>query len=120
MSPIIPPWLRPSKAPTAPAVSLGYWVVVAVVALPVVGRTAWAEAARAGLGVLAIGAIVVGVLRHAPTRRWPWFAIATAVAIDASGGADHLWPALWMLWFLALGSGLLRLRRLDGDGPATE
>jgi diguanylate cyclase (GGDEF)-like protein len=119
MSSIIPPWLRPSKAPTAPAVSLGYWLVVAFVALPGVGRTTWAETARGLLGLLAVGAIAAGIVRHAPPRRWPWVAVATAVAIGAGGIVDQLWPWLWMLGFLALAAGVLRLRRLDGDGPAT-
>lgn len=117
MSLMIPPWLRPSKAPTTPAVPIGYWVAVAVAALPVVAGTTWAVFGQAALAVLAVVAIGLGAVWHAPTRRWPW--VAVAVSVGAATFADRVWPVLWLAAFLALAVGLLRLRRLSGDGPTT-
>ncbi|MGC9668406.1 PAS domain S-box protein [Planosporangium sp. 12N6] len=55
---------------------------IGVFALPGQGAVTWAA-----IGLTSAGAIVLGARRHAPRRRAPWWLLAAAIAVMATGDA---------------------------------
>jgi diguanylate cyclase (GGDEF)-like protein len=132
------------------ALTIGYWatVVLAVAATAVTTALATSApvvdtepgdtlAALTGLlpSLIAVVAIVVGITRNEPTRRWPWLLVALTIGAWSIGGdvyADLVrHPALtdeltmlgavdllYAVGFVTLAAALLRLRRSSRNGLA--
>lgn len=104
-------------------------LVVAIFALPRYHVFLWGL-----LGLGSSAAVVVGVVRNQPSRRWPWFCIALAIAAFAGGdisydiltkvlGQSNPFPSIADAFYLATGPllvagivGMVRARRRRDGG----
>ena len=104
-------------------------LVVAIFALPRYHVFLWGL-----LGLGSSAAVVVGVVRNQPSRRWPWFCIALAIVAFASGdisydilttvlGQSNPFPSIADAFYLATGPllvagfvGMVRARRRRNGG----
>jgi diguanylate cyclase (GGDEF)-like protein len=111
---------------SARIVVAGYWAGIAALTTVVVAEPAWAPLAWGLAGVLAATAIVVGVRRNAPGRRWPWHVLAAAVLVATAADLLHYRGAspaeadlfavmnvLYLVSFIAATGALLRFGRSD-------
>ncbi|MEV1285735.1 EAL domain-containing protein [Micromonospora sp. NPDC049679] len=97
---------------------VGYAVLIGVLAAGVFVAPHWAAATWAAIGLTSAGGIALGVRRHGPARRSPWWLIAVAILAFAAGdtvyalSADSFLPDVFYLsMFPLLAVGLLGLTR---------